>query len=992
MSRKEYNLSQEDVCIWFKSHLEGHTRIELMCSLIDICLPLELRFLGTYLEYAAGKHHAHLQKWERDANNPASFLITDLADAKTRRRICLFMTLLHSHNKAIATKLFDVLSLYDNLASFFQIPGTEFKSTDKNDKVSGNGVNQNELNTSTVDENPKYHELSCNEFKLLLTLSSFHPAFSFEQRRTIREKLEQFVALTRTVTEKNVPDSTIVTGLSEDLSSKSDMVSSQLPGTCFSQKNNPENSTISTVDVNSQTGASQKQGGLLPTPLLELYPQYIPIPGNFTHPNQPILIPSSITVLNPHEQMMCVQTAPNITTTPQYVQTIPIQKMNTLVNKNSLLDNSGVQSLCLSSQQDVLQSVQYPSFQHSNNSKRSCETSERETGTLKQPQPQPVLIQNSIPFQVMNNNFSNTTELLPAADINSNWGSEKSLNSLNNNQQACRTERTSTGSTGDIRVSGSEVDIVSQKLDTNVSDTTCVHACGPTRSVVSDTTTVISPNFVHCNTNNLGDYAMLCKSKVIGLPYTRGDGANILPGNQLRPVLVAKNLTELNNIRNLHPNMPQLITPINLHNMTQLNKKNNSTCSLNTLASDVLTVSYSNRDSIVSSVPKIYSPQAFRSSEKPTLPTGINGGYLTQQICQDSYHGGSSSMESHHRQPGTQNQAHAEKISSKVSPITVNVNRKKNSSFNKHILSPSGGGQLSGDNYESSPAISPSHSPRRSPYSSPSTSPMSNRKDHTNSKHIDAYASATNWLKSLRLHKYSHKFEGYSFQMMKDLSDESLSELISTKGAQTKFKQNIEQLVKQGFVEFSSPDNPIMNDDSCSSGCHHISSPSDGSPNSKTKNVPMINNTALTNNNTTVSNDIQSFLLTPVVDTQSPQDYRNVSNFYNNDLNDTQSKIPGKIPDKISPRGYFEETSGRMGNELTMDEDSYEEVLTSRKQHVNLATCYNCGAKGHYGHQCIEETMEAQTYSRYAFQLDFTRRESFSNAESKTESGSLTSR
>ena len=33
-------------------------------------------------------------------------------------------------------------------------------------------------------------------------------------------------------------------------------------------------------------------------------------------------------------------------------------------------------------------------------------------------------------------------------------------------------------------------------------------------------------------------------------------------------------------------------------------------------------------------------------------------------------------------------------------------------------------------------------------------------------KYMDAYSSATNWLKSLRLHKYSQKFEGYSFQMV----------------------------------------------------------------------------------------------------------------------------------------------------------------------------------------------------------------------------------
>lgn len=206
MSRKEYSFCQEDVCIWFKSRLEGHSRIELMCSLLDICLPLELRFLGTYLEYAAGKHHAHLQKWERDSNNPASFSMTpDLRDAKTRRRICLFMTLLHSHNKLIASKLFDVLSLYENLAHCAQttlddgtLPSSISSPTSTSQSTQSNAEHNNVINVptdvqSTAAANPlSYDHTSLNEFKLLLTMSSFHPAFSFNQRQIIRGKLEQF--------------------------------------------------------------------------------------------------------------------------------------------------------------------------------------------------------------------------------------------------------------------------------------------------------------------------------------------------------------------------------------------------------------------------------------------------------------------------------------------------------------------------------------------------------------------------------------------------------------------------------------------------------------------------------------------------------------------------------------------------------------------------------------------------------------------------------
>ena len=164
-------IKQEDVCIWFKD-LEGHLRMELMCALFDSCLPLELRFLGTYLEYSAGKHYTHLQKWEKDVNSDNLSDVADLTDTKIRRRFCIALALLHSHNRTMAMKLFNILRMYDisleNKASGLD-PEREISSSSR-----------------STDRSSK------NEMKLIMTMGSLHPAFEFNQRTLLRNKLDSF--------------------------------------------------------------------------------------------------------------------------------------------------------------------------------------------------------------------------------------------------------------------------------------------------------------------------------------------------------------------------------------------------------------------------------------------------------------------------------------------------------------------------------------------------------------------------------------------------------------------------------------------------------------------------------------------------------------------------------------------------------------------------------------------------------------------------------
>lgn len=145
-------ISKDIVISWFKG-LNGDDRIELMCSLLDYCLPSEIRFIGTYLESSAQKDYYGFRNFESVANNPNDLTyLYPLEDVIIRRRLCLYIALLHSSNRQAAAVLFGLLS--------------EFQPS---------GILDDECLT---------------ELSLLYTLAANHPAFSFNQKHVLRAKLK----------------------------------------------------------------------------------------------------------------------------------------------------------------------------------------------------------------------------------------------------------------------------------------------------------------------------------------------------------------------------------------------------------------------------------------------------------------------------------------------------------------------------------------------------------------------------------------------------------------------------------------------------------------------------------------------------------------------------------------------------------------------------------------------------------------------------------
>lgn len=65
-------ICKEDVFDWFKK-LPGGKRIELICGLLNMCIPLEWRFFATFLEQAARRDYSSLKEAEIRANSSEEF-------------------------------------------------------------------------------------------------------------------------------------------------------------------------------------------------------------------------------------------------------------------------------------------------------------------------------------------------------------------------------------------------------------------------------------------------------------------------------------------------------------------------------------------------------------------------------------------------------------------------------------------------------------------------------------------------------------------------------------------------------------------------------------------------------------------------------------------------------------------------------------------------------------------------------------------------------
>nr|XP_056718182.1 zinc finger CCHC domain-containing protein 14 [Euleptes europaea] len=150
-------LQRESVYRWF-SELPSPQRVEFLCGLLDLCIPLELRFLGACLEDLARKDYHSLRDSEIKANNPADLgSLTNLTDEVVRSKLLVSLALLGSSHREAAGVLFRTLTHIDSV-------------------IHNYGLQLNEGRTG-------------DEFLLLFTMAANHPAFSFHQKQVLRQEL-----------------------------------------------------------------------------------------------------------------------------------------------------------------------------------------------------------------------------------------------------------------------------------------------------------------------------------------------------------------------------------------------------------------------------------------------------------------------------------------------------------------------------------------------------------------------------------------------------------------------------------------------------------------------------------------------------------------------------------------------------------------------------------------------------------------------------------
>uniref|UniRef100_A0A8D2ZS14 Uncharacterized protein n=1 Tax=Scophthalmus maximus TaxID=52904 RepID=A0A8D2ZS14_SCOMX len=175
-----------------------------MCGLLHMCQPLELRFLGSYLEDLARKDYHVLRDFEFRANSPGDLgVLTDVIDPVVRSKLLVCLSLLGSDSRECAGILYGILSHVDPALFYkhYDYPLLPFMAPPPHHHHHHHPFHTPCRDGSVYGRPEQTCGFSANEtaaaagpleqLALLFTMASLHPAFHFHQRETVRGQLDK---------------------------------------------------------------------------------------------------------------------------------------------------------------------------------------------------------------------------------------------------------------------------------------------------------------------------------------------------------------------------------------------------------------------------------------------------------------------------------------------------------------------------------------------------------------------------------------------------------------------------------------------------------------------------------------------------------------------------------------------------------------------------------------------------------------------------------
>ena len=159
---RDIMVCKEEICAWFK-RARGSERIEVLCGLLQLCNPQELRFIGSCVEDLAKKDFVSLREDEIRSNDPSHLRTLsdpDIFDERTRSRLIFSVSLLYSLNTMCAHVIFEILTQI--------VP-----------KISQEQAHDPDRNSTQLDH------IIAEDVVLLFTMAANHPAFTFSERQQL---------------------------------------------------------------------------------------------------------------------------------------------------------------------------------------------------------------------------------------------------------------------------------------------------------------------------------------------------------------------------------------------------------------------------------------------------------------------------------------------------------------------------------------------------------------------------------------------------------------------------------------------------------------------------------------------------------------------------------------------------------------------------------------------------------------------------------------